>query len=211
MKKFLLCLLIVWGISFEMKAQEEMYWGLRGGLNLSNIYEETNADVSIDWENKPGFRIGMVIGAPIRGILYIEPGVYFTSLGMKYEAGEDEAKLNINYLQIPLLVTFRPHIGKNARLHISAGPYVACGLGGKMKVNKVKKDIFGDDELVKRFDGGISFSGGFSIKRFYIGMGYDLGLVDIESNSPTASYVTVGVSSKTYNRNFWLGIGINIQ
>ncbi len=211
MKKFLLCLLIVGGIFFELKAQEELYWGLRGGLNLSNIHEKTDADVTADWENRAGFRLGMVIGAPLKGKLYIEPGIYFTTLGMKYTDDKDEMKLNINYLQIPILLTFRPHIGENTRLHLSAGPYVACGVGGKMKFNKVKVDIFGDDELVKRFDGGISFSGGFSIKRFYIGMGYDLGLVNIESKSSDSAAVVVGASSETYNRNFWVGIGINLQ
>ena len=192
MKKFLLCLLIVGGIFFELKAQEEMYWGLRGGLNLSNIHEKTDVDVTADWENRAGFRLGMVIGAPLKGKLYIEPGIYFTTLGMKYKDDKDEMKLNINYLQIPILLTFRPHIGENTRLHLSAGPYVACGVGGKMKFNKGKVDIF-------------------SIKRFYIGMGYDLGLVNIESKSSDSAAVVVGASSETYNRNFWVGIGINLQ
>ena len=38
---------------------------------------------------------------------------------------------------------------------VKAGPYLACGIAGKYKMNGVKEDFFGDNSGGKRFDFGL--------------------------------------------------------
>lgn len=93
-----------------------------------------------------------------------------------------------DYLQLPIMAKFAWNIGKDVRLHVAAGPYLALGIGGKSK-NKVV-EMFGnwDYEVTqsvsnpfegngyRSFDWGATFNVGADIKRFTLGIGYDLGL-----------------------------------
>ena len=104
----------------------------------------------------------------------------------------------------------------NVKWHINAGPYVAVGVGGKVKwevtddgdTDKGDYKAFGtadedsDQEKggLKRFDAGLSFGTGVSINKFYVGLTYDLGLVNAADKDAWKDY-------KMRNRNFSIGIG----
>ena len=106
----------------------------------------------------------------------------------------------------------------NVKWHINAGPYVAVGVGGKVKweetydgdTDKGDYKAFGtadedsDQEKggLKRFDAGLSFGTGVSINKFYVGLTYDLGLVNAADKDAWKDY-------KMRNRNFSIGVGYN--
>ncbi|MDE7073858.1 MAG: PorT family protein [Odoribacter sp.] len=237
MRKFLLVaalVALVWGA----QAQESGF-GIRASVNLSSLKDkydgkvdegESKSDYETDFKNLVGFKIGVIYDWGLSESFYIQPGLYFTTRGAKLEekeAEEDysykyEEKWKMNYLQLPILASYRIALSDKVKWQFNAGPYFACGLGGKVKwessesydgesdTEKGDYKIFGtageDDEEekggLKRFDAGLSFGTGVSINKFYIGLSYDLGLSNIADKKQWED-------SKLRNRNFSIGIGYN--
>lgn len=116
-----------------------------------------------------------------------------------------------DYLQLPVMARFNWKIGDDVRLHLAAGPYVALGIGGKVKYTEVDRGAgfnwheksssyssFGKNNYnSRRFDWGATLNTGIEVKRFAFNVGYDLGLGktykhdDISMKYQTVSF-TVG-------------------
>lgn len=78
----------------------------------------------------------------------------------------DGEKWNLNYLQLPILASYRFTLTDNIKLHINAGPYVAVGLGGKMKF-----EADGEKYDIKAF--GTSKGGDYDDEWDYYASGWD--------------------------------------
>ena len=216
MKKIVMLAVMAAGIVFSATAQESGF-GIRASLNLSNVNnkydgevasEESKSDYEYDFKNRVGFNIGLIYDWGISESFYIQPGLYFTTRGAKIEESEEdykyEEKWKLNYLQIPILASYRIALTDNVKWHINAGPYLAVGVGGKVKweetydgdTDKGDYKAFGtadedsDEEKggLKRFDAGLSFGTGVSINKFYIGLTYDLGLVNAADKDTWKDY-----------------------
>ncbi len=230
MKKIIMLAVLTAGMVFSATAQESGF-GVRASLNLSNVnnkYDgevgsgESKSDYEYDFKNRVGFKIGVIYDWGISESFYIQPGLYFTTRGAKIKESEEdykyEEKWKLNYLQLPILASYRIALSDNVKWHINAGPYVAVGVGGKVKwevtddgdTDKGDYKAFGtadedsDQEKggLKRFDAGLSFGTGVSINKFYVGLTYDLGLVNAADKDAWKDY-------KMRNRNFSIGVGYN--
>lgn len=94
------------------------------------------------------------------------------------------------YVELPILVHYYLRTGEAQYLKFSAGPYVACGVNGKMKV-KGDADREGSDKMfysektfsqsgIKRWDAGMQVRVSYQVNRnISIGAETDLGLVKI--------------------------------
>ncbi len=157
----------------------------------------------------------------IAGGFYLQPGIYFTTRGAKkknesvsvtssYKFSE---KCNMNYLQIPILASYRIPINRTVQLDVHAGPYIVIGLSGKYEVEKSlvytdfngvgvtesyseKYDIFEkstDDGIAgdfNRFDFGLRLGMGVDIRRFYVGWAYDLGMTTLARTGDTYQWLS---------------------
>jgi len=222
MKKVLLLAVFAAGVVFCANAQDKkVSWGVRAGMNLSNIGDkytgESKADYEQDFKTRVGFNIGVVMDWNLSEHFTIQPGLYFTTRGGKLEENDDDynEKWRASYLQLPVLASYRFNLSDKVKWHINAGPYIACGLGGKVKweedTDKGDYKIFkttdtdSDEEGggVKRFDAGLNFGTGISINKVYIGVSYDLGLANILDDKQW------GKDYKARNRNFAITLGYN--
>lgn len=100
----------------------------------------------------------------------------------------NESSTRRDYLQLPILARFNWKVGKDVKLHIAAGPYLAYGISGKSKskVMGLSEDgysttndswgPFGKYSSLRRFDWGFMFNAGIEVKRFTLNASYDLGL-----------------------------------
>ncbi len=112
----------------------------------------------------------------------------------------EKAKVNMLYLELPVMVAARFHLTKTSNLAISFGPYVACGVGGKTSMDideksipstfgyvtiggKYKLDTFGSmtngNMGCKRFDAGLGLGVSYEIHRIVLGLESQLGLVKV--------------------------------
>jgi len=212
MKKLLLSLALVTGLSAIALAQEPVKFGVKAGLALPS--QTTSAmGLSISTSSKTSFYVGAVADISLSPIFSLQPGLTYVGKGGKVDFSEmaEEAGLepgdfeelkqtiNFSYLELPvnLVANFNAGTGK---VFVGAGPYAAYALSGNAKAGDLKEDAeFGSGEdQVKRMDFGINFLGGYQLSNgLNIHAGYGLGLSNLENNSNTA----------TKNRVFSFGLG----
>lgn len=99
-----------------------------------------------------------------------------------------ESSCRRDYLQLPVLARFNWKIGKDVKLHVAAGPYLAYGISGKKKYtwreisekgylsNADSWSPFGKNSSYERFDWGFMLNAGIEVKRFTLNASYDMGL-----------------------------------
>lgn len=214
--KILTKVLAILLISFLCYHSNAQTVGIKGGLNLANMLEkDDDATYSNDYSMNPGFHLGVTLDVPFNNFLSFEPGLLFTTKGMKYEddfMGVDvTAKANLYYLDIPLALKASHDLGGGLRMFGTFGPYIGIGLSGKIKATaeyqgqKETEEVdveWGNDEnedYLKRLDMGLTFGGGVEINSLMIGISYDLGLLNI------SAYQDEGTTSKNRVLKFSVG------
>lgn len=178
------------------------------GVNLSNI---TNANGGSNEKNKliPTFNIGAIGRFTLSDLIDLEPGVLLTGKGSRsitYFANGDYVKSKFNplYLEFPLnaIMKFPLNLKGKPTIIISAGPYAAVGVAGRLKreiqsgntvsissskikfSNNIQQSSpiqNASHERLQRFDYGVNIGAGLDTKFFTIRAGYGIGLANINS------------------------------
>lgn len=226
MKKLLIVIACVLAAVNGANAQG-VNFGVRAGMNVATAggdFKDERKDIA-DYKSRVGFHVGVIADVELSEKFYLQPGLYFTTKGLKTEDKEGMGlglKCNLNYLELPILASYRFNLSDNVQWQINAGPYFAVGVGGKVKGTEFdgsdkfeyKYDAFGvadedsDEEKggLKRFDAGLSFGTGITYNKIYFGIKYDLGLANIADKKVWVSEET-GKSQKIRNRNFAISVG----
>ena len=234
-------------------ASAQVQWGLRAGLNLSHLsdddkYDYWYADIddeTIEHKSKPGLSIGVSAYVPTNNFFGIETGLYFQQLGeriegKKYEKDErydeewgyeEKYKIKLNYLQVPILASYKLPV--NVDWKLQAGPYLAVAVSGKVKEEwdyyeerdsyseheEEEYEIFDDDFINRklegdynyeshRFDFGWQLGSSLALKKFVIGVHYQLGMVSVAKFSAIHDRDFTG-DWKVKNRCLHISFGIN--
>ena len=136
---------------------------------------------------------------------YGQDGGMSFPLDMKVEGIRlSESSIRRDYLQLPVLARFNWKVGKDVKLHIAAGPYLAYGISGKTKSKTMEMsekgysttdeswNPFGQHISYRRFDWGFMLNAGLEVKRFTLNVSYDLGLgKEYKSQNMDLKYQTV--------------------
>ena len=175
-KVFAVVLLTV-GITNLIHAQESSAsLGLKGGLNMSNLYTK-----DVDDENVlMGFNIGLFAELPITSRLALQPEVSFTTKGaeLQYDNAfaQGTGKFRLNYLEVPLLL--KANLTEN--FNVLFGPYAAFLVDSKI-TNESSDGSYNfedniDEDDLNKFDYGFAAGIGFDFDSFGIGARYNYGL-----------------------------------
>lgn len=104
MKKLIvLAVLAVFGVTTSASAQEFVYFGVKGGVNFTNM----TSDGFEDNNSRTGFNLGLLSEIPVGERFSIQPEVLYSTQGTESEqviAGETiNGEYNLDYLQVPVL------------------------------------------------------------------------------------------------------------
>jgi hypothetical protein len=162
--------------------------GFKGGLNAYNINNENGAD----YKSRVGFHAGLLGHLHLAPQLSLQPEIVYSQQGAVAEFANIENKLNLGYINVPLLVQYMFDNG----FRLQAGPQVGFLLGAKSKVGNIETDI---KDNFKSVDFGIGAGIGYvdPSSGFGVDARYNLGLSNINENA---------ASGKSYNRGFQLGV-----
>lgn len=173
-------------------------FGIRGGFNLANqVWQEDGDTYSADFKMKPGFHIGGIVDFSFTDLLSLEAGLLLDTKGlvMKEDYGSEsyEEKINLYYLDIPVVLKASVDVSNGVGIYGIIGPYLGMGISGKSKweYSGTGGTETGDDKIewgndpendhFKRPDFGFTFGGGVEIKGLLVGVSYDLGLANISA------------------------------
>ena len=172
---------------------------IAGGMNVSTMVGKANGDRDLS-DRRIGFQAGVNVDVPLKQDFYLRSGLVLAQKGLKTE-GEtmngiftDNTKITGTpcYLEIPILGSYQHSFGEKFGVQLNTGPYLACGICGKLKwrpvgsyeVSTQSIDWFGDEDdensaQKKRFDAGwhvgaaLMFKGSLSI-----GYAFEAGFVN---------------------------------
>jgi hypothetical protein len=161
--------------------------GVKAGVNFATLSsdEEDSEDL--------GYRTGLIAGGfvtwPITANFAIQPEGLYSQKGAAIDMSGVEAKIKIDYFEVPVLAVFSTHSG-GASAHFYGGPFVV------FKVNTEATATFGGqttsedfDEEIKDVDFGVAFGGGVEFGRLTVEGRYSLGLSNINNQDLDESKV----------------------
>lgn len=164
----------------EMESSTSAKYGIKGGVNFTNLYVD-----DVDDENaKVGFNAGFFAKLPVAGWFSVQPEVIYSSKGSKISynnplLGTGEYRYNLGYVEVPVLGVF--NVTENLSLH--------AGVYGAYLVNSDIEDVDDngtvtqiadlDEDSFERFDFGLAGGVGFDIDNFSLGIRYNYGLREI--------------------------------
>ena len=179
------------------KSNQPITFGIRGGLNVSSMSLKDDSDL----KSRAGFNAGVSVDFPILESFYLQSGLYYTVKGYKQEDGDYEEKVNIGYLEIPILASYRYNFSDAAQWQFNFGPYFAVGLNGNDKEKDRRSEYekkWYDYDDTKRFDMGLQIGTGIVLaKHYYVGLAYEFGLISQVKDS----------DGYYKNRNFMVNVG----
>lgn len=166
----------------DSQVEQRVTWGVRAGMNFSSVGGDAETD------SKIGFKAGVSADIAIVSSFYINTGLYYSMQG--YEPKGNGDGVTAGYLNLPIYASYRLNFAEASQLQINFGPYLAYGLHGD-------DDYF---DGVKRFDMGLGVGAGYTLKRWYLGIDYQFGLMNIYDGKGDASLK---------NNNFSITLGYN--
>ena len=184
MIKFYAAMLILSILLMESAKAQHVNIGIKGGLNVYNIHN----DNGIEYDSKTGFHLGLLGHIHLDKEWAVQPEIVYSQQGAKYNFSNNESRVNLDYINIPVLLQYMFDNG----FRFEAGPQVGFLVNAK---TGNKTDVI---DSYKNVDFGMGL--GFGYIKPSTGLGidarYNLGLSDITDNN----------SVKSTNRGFQLGI-----
>jgi hypothetical protein len=167
-------------------------FGIKGGLNVSNISVK---DAEDDFKARLSFHLGVLAHVHLMQSLAVQPELVFSGQGAKTDFGSDDVKLNLGYLNIPVLLQYMMANG----LRLQTGPQFGYLLTAKSKLDDFEEDVKDD---LNGIDFGWVIGGGFlTPSGFGVDLRYNLGISNINDEG----------GSKLRNRVFQLGVFYQFQ
>lgn len=197
---------------FAVASFAQVSWNAKAGINMSTLSGIKDGDMKM----KVGYQFGVGMEYAFNDTWAIQPSLLFITKGAKAEESEDgetySETYNPMYLQLPIMAAVRFKVSDGMNLVINAGPYLAYGIGGKVKSEysyegeseSEKANIFGDgeDELdAERFDFGLGAGVTAEFGKFFVGIDGQFGLTqllkDVEDDyNPKNTTISLSVGYK---------------
>jgi outer membrane immunogenic protein len=197
---FLMFLLSVYPLSSQV--------GLKGGINISTLYQKGVDLVSVPWESAIGFTVGGFYTINVNDYFAFQPELYYSKKGGKLEGSIlsvlASKSLAIHYMELPLLLKLKLPTQASINPSLFVGPYASFKLSDKGEIKVLGIELKEEFIKIKDSDFGLVFGGeiDFKISNAIIifDIRYDLGLVNIAEP-------IIGIENEMKNRSLILMVG----
>jgi hypothetical protein len=172
---FVICMMFI-----VASMQAQVKFGPTAGLNLSTATVKVGG-TKMDTKSIVGFNIGLISEFNLTGNLFLQPALLFSTKGTKVTEVEFESTITPIYIEIPVNVVYK-FGSESVKFFLNAGPYIAYGIGGKIKSGGESVKISygsGESNDLKPFDFGLTFGAGVELSSFIISAHYGLGLANL--------------------------------
>lgn len=165
-------------------AQAQLKIGAKGGANFSYI-TETGDFKLIDWEALTSYYVGAFVEYELNDRLSVRGEALYSFEGAEFNDGAGIRKIELNYLNVPLLL----------RLKLIHGIFIDAGIEPGVIVNKNDGNV----EFDKDTELGFLLGGGFQIgERWIFNLRYVQGISNVyEINATNANGDPGTASGKT--------------
>lgn len=207
MKKLITLLLVF--AAFTSSSLAQMHFGLKAGLNISDVIEDDPGEEATNFDTKLGFVAGAYFNYQFNKLFAVQPEVYYTTKGAELKDEYNDQTLSLSYIEIPILIQFIIPINEaSLKPYLIAGPAAGFNLSAKVEYRENGQTTEEDyKDNVESIEYSLVFGGGVSlpIGKNEIGLDvrYNLGLSDTyKSESP------VTIKNTAINFNVYYGFSL---
>ena len=192
-------------IAVPAVAQSQASIGLKAGYTAANLRGDDAGN--LEWRS--GFVGGLFVHLPVASWFAIQPEVLFRQRGAynNFEFSNIEQRINLTYIDIPVLFKLRVPIADMVYPHVYVVPQGSFRLTGEYEVDLYNGTTFSDQIDVRKFDFGGVLGFGVDVVTdrifFNTDIRYGLGALKIDgSDNP--------MDLKNKDLSIMVGIGVNI-
>lgn len=188
---------------------DEPQFGIKGGVNFSNIYS-----TEVDDDNVlTSFNAGIYGSFPVGDIISIQPELLYSRKGgeLVYDnaIATGKTQFKLNYIEVPVLL--KVNITDNLSVH--AGPYFSYLIGAEVNNDANGSaadfdDAYDNDDFNK-FDVGISGGIGYDFNSIGIGARYNYGFSTIGKEREFAGTTYTIPDGKNSSLSLYISYKIN--
>lgn len=162
---------------------------------FSSFKMMTSSGVEVKGASVLGYGIGALLGFNFNSHFELQGEIIYNSISRKYTEFDVERKVNLRYVDIPLLVSINSGKFKLINLNIVFGPQIGFEVGNTIYTSgNITSDTPQAMLTVKKSDISLAYGAGldFALNRsgtFRVGVGFRgvYGLIDISDNSKTTT------------------------
>lgn len=156
-------------------------FGIRAGVNLADLSFSSDAEVT-NSKNLTGLVAGVFATVPLTDLVAFQPEALFSRQGTKFTEDDEDAKIKIDYFQVPLLGRFK--FAKGSPVAVLIGPSLGFRSSAKLDVPGAPAGFDDDfEDEVERFDLGLVTGIGVDVGRLVLDGRYTWGLRNIAKNN----------------------------
>ncbi|MEH6656745.1 porin family protein [Leeuwenhoekiella marinoflava] len=168
MKKLFFTAILVFGTTSLIQAQSELAFGIKGGVNFSNLTGD-GVDGFNDDNARTSFNLGAVLEIPVTERFAVQPEVFYSGQGFDLVQRDDaqDTEFQLNYINVPVLAKIYLVQG----LYLEAGPQVGflvdSKIDGPNATIGLDEDNFNDIDFAGAVGVGYKFNGGLFLNARY--------------------------------------------
>lgn len=175
-------------MNLQTSAQSAARMGIKGGLNVSNLFID-----DVDDENaRIGYHVGVFAQIFSSDAFAIQPELVFSTKGSKnqYSSGsfDQNIKYNLNYIDLPVLAVFK--LGKQVEFQLGGYASYLLNVNVTYEGDLANGSDQVDKDHLKSYDYGLSAGLGFNFSpSIQIGTRYNYGLVKIADSDEARALI----------------------
>lgn len=189
--------------------------GLRFMPTVSSFDVQTSSGGKVTADATLGYGAGLLIGYNFSDHIGLQGEVIYSTLNQKYTDDDVEREIKLEYINIPLLLSYNTGKSKAVNFNIVAGPQIGISVGSELFTS----DDTNPDEAVlsvKKGDLGFAYGAGLDFglntaKTIRLGIGFRgvYGLLDISDNSNNLSTESYFVLDKAHIKTYSAYLGLS--
>jgi hypothetical protein len=183
--------LVFAAVGFATPSTASAQVGVLVGLNVANVdFDVSDTSISVNGDSRTGFVAGLSFNMPIQEVFSVEVDALFAQKGTKFSATEsgftDTAKINLNYVDIPVLAKVNVTGSAPVGVHLLAGPSFNFKVSEKFD----PEDAADADDSIETMETALVFGGGVHVGAFRVDLRYGIGLSNIVKDSASDGFIT---------------------
>lgn len=203
MLKFAMLCMVLLATSVGSNLMSQTTLGVKGGYTAATLRGDDAGNV--DWHS--GFAGGLFVNVAVLKFFTVQPELLFRQRGGENnnETFNINQKLNLTYMDLPVLFKLRVPIAKTFYPHVYAGPQFSYNIKGDYKVSAGA--VSAEDPVEVRkvdFGGVMGFGLDVVVKRLFLTADFRYGLGAINIDDSDEPFLL-----KNKDLSILLGIGVN--
>ncbi len=171
-KTILLVTIAILGFGVSSSAQEYVNFGVKGGVNFTNM----TSDGFEDNNSRTGFHLGLLAEIPLSDRFSLQPEVLYSTQGTEDEGSNYTDEYKLDYIQLPVMAKFYLVDG----LALEAGPSFNFLVNEEYDIESGLFSLESDPDIASTFEfaGAIGVSYKFN-NGFFLNGRYMQGFTDV--------------------------------